>query len=71
MTTQIWENQLCPNTGKIMVRDVRPFTLSYQNNSITFDMPGWYCNECNESIHSGVDMEISDNVLNKLKTIKE
>jgi HTH-type transcriptional regulator/antitoxin MqsA len=27
------------------------------------DMPGWYCNESGESIHTGEDMKISDAAL--------
>ena len=36
-----------------MHRDVRPMTLTYKGESITFDMPGWYCDVSDESIHTG------------------
>ena len=29
-----------PETGAPLHRDVRPFTLTYKGESITFDMPG-------------------------------
>jgi HTH-type transcriptional regulator / antitoxin MqsA len=47
--------------------DVRPMTLAYKGESITFDMPGWYCHSCSESIHTGADMNLSDRKLNLLK----
>jgi HTH-type transcriptional regulator/antitoxin MqsA len=58
---------VCPQTGAPMYRDVRPMTLTYRNESITFDMPGWYCNASDESIHTGADMKLSDRMLNRLK----
>jgi HTH-type transcriptional regulator/antitoxin MqsA len=50
-----------------MHRDVRPMTLTYRGESITFDMPGWYCDASDESIHTGADMRLSDRMLNRLK----
>lgn len=29
-------------TGERLKRDIRPFTVTYQGHSKTFDMPGWY-----------------------------
>ncbi len=57
----------CPETGKPMVRDTRPMTLTYKAQSATIDMPGWYCNESAESIHTGEDMKVSDAALQVLK----
>nr|WP_279239786.1 type II toxin-antitoxin system MqsA family antitoxin [Scytonema sp. UIC 10036] len=54
-------------TGASMSRDVRPMTLTYRGSSITFDMPGWYCDESDESIHTSEDMKVSDRMLNILK----
>jgi HTH-type transcriptional regulator / antitoxin MqsA len=58
---------VCPQTGAPMHRGVRPMTLTYRNESITFDMPGWYCDASDESIHTGADMKLSDRMLNRLK----
>jgi HTH-type transcriptional regulator / antitoxin MqsA len=58
---------ICPETGKPMVRDTRPMTLSYKGQSATFDMPGWYCNESGESIHTAEDIKVSDAALKELK----
>ncbi len=64
-------NPVCPNTGTSLRREVRPMTLTYKGESITFDMPGWYCDSCNESIHTGADMKLSDRALNRLKARAE
>jgi len=42
-------------------------TLTYKGEILTFDMPGWYCDQSEESIHTGEDMKISDRKLNLLK----
>ncbi len=54
-----------------MLRGLRPMTLTYKDDSITFDMPGCYCNDCDEGIHSGKDMKVSDRMLNHLKARSE
>jgi len=60
-------NPVCPETGAPMYRGVRPLTLTYKGKSITFDMPGWYCDQSDESIHTGEDMKVSDRMMNLLK----
>ena len=64
-------NPVCPETGAPMDRGVRPMTLTYKEKSITFDMPGWYCDQSEESVHTGEDMKVSDRMLNLLKTRSE
>jgi HTH-type transcriptional regulator/antitoxin MqsA len=54
-----------------MHRDARPVTLTYKDESITFDMPGWYSDSSDESIHTGQDMLVSDRALNRLKARSE
>jgi HTH-type transcriptional regulator / antitoxin MqsA len=58
---------VCPETGKPMVRDTRPLTIKYKGQSATIQMPGWYCDESRESIHTGEDMKVSDAALKELK----
>ena len=60
-------NPICPETGQPMARGVRPITLEYKGRTITFDMPGWYCEASDESLHAGDDMRASDRALNRLK----
>jgi len=64
-------NPICPETGSPMYRGVRPMTLTYKDQSLTFDMPGWYCDKSDESIHTGNDMKVSDRMLNLLKARSE
>lgn len=64
-------NPVCPETGAAMHRGVRPMTLAYKDQSITFDLPGWYCDQSDESIHAGEDMKVSDRMLNLLKARSE
>ena len=60
-------NPVCPKTGAPMQRGMRPMTLEYKGATAIFDMPGWYCEESGESIHTGEDMKASDRALNRLK----
>ena len=64
-------NPVCPETGAPMDRGVRPMTLTYKGKSITFDVPGWYCDQSEESLHTGQDMKTSDRMLNLLKARSE
>ena len=50
------EAPLCV-TGKPMVRDTRPMELKYKGKSVAVQMPGWYCLDSGESIHTGEDMK--------------
>jgi HTH-type transcriptional regulator/antitoxin MqsA len=54
-------------TGKAMVRDTRPMELTYKDESVTIQMPGWYCQDSDESVHTGEDMKVSDRALKELK----
>jgi HTH-type transcriptional regulator/antitoxin MqsA len=65
------ETPVCPKTGAPMRRDIRPMTLAYKGESITFDQPGWYSDESDEGILVGKDLQISDRMLNRLKARSE
>ena len=58
---------VCPETGKPMVRDTRPMEVSYKGQSITIEMPGWYCDESSESVHTAEDLKVSDGALKELR----
>ena len=58
-------------TGEELRRAVRPMTLTYRGESITFDMPGWYSADGETSEHSQEDMKYSDHALNILKARAE
>jgi len=65
------EGPTCPETGKPMFRDRRSTTIRYRGLSVTFEMPGWYCEGSGQSIHTGDDMKTSDRMLNRLKSQSE
>ena len=64
-------NPTCPETGSVMYRDVRPMTIMYKGQQVEIQMPGWYCDESDESIHTGEDLKVSDRALNRLKAEAE
>ena len=64
-------NPVCPETGAPMHRGMRPMTITYKSETATFDMPGWYCEQSEESIHTGDDLKVSDRMLNRLKASHE
>ena len=64
-------NPVCPETGAPMFRGVRPMTITYKDETATFEMPGWYCDQSEESIHTGEDLKVSDRMLNRLKAAHE
>ncbi|OGU09142.1 MAG: XRE family transcriptional regulator [Geobacteraceae bacterium GWC2_58_44] len=64
-------NPVCPESGAPMYRGVRPMTISYKGETATFDMPGWYCEQSEESVHTGEDLKVSDRMLNRLKAAHE
>ena len=61
----------CHECEGTMIRAVRPRTLTYKGQSETVEMPGWYCENCSESIHSGADMDVSDRAIRRLKAKAE
>jgi HTH-type transcriptional regulator / antitoxin MqsA len=60
-----------PETGAPLHRGIRPLTLAYKGESITFDMPGWYGETPEEGIFDPEDMKVSDRALNQLKARAE
>lgn len=61
------ETPLCPETGRPMARGVRPLMISYEGRTRMIDMPGWYCEESGESVHTKEDMKVSDLAIVRLK----
>ncbi len=60
------DNPICPETGAPMERGVRPMMITYKDQSLTFDMPGWYGDASAEGIHGSADMKVSDHALSLL-----
>ena len=58
----------CPECGKRMHRDSKPYTVVYKGLSEVVDMAGWYCDDdCGEAIFEGLDLEVSSLALRRLK----
>ena len=57
----------CPACGSHMHRNAKPMTIVYEKHDATIEMPGWYCDNCDESVHSDKDMQVSDRALTVLK----
>lgn len=55
-------------TGTELKRDIRSITITYQGQSKTFDMPGWYPsdNKC-EPTFTHEDLKIYDRAIKELK----
>jgi len=58
---------VCAETGKPMVRDTRAMEISYKGQSTMIDMPGWYCHESGQSIHTAENLKVSDAALKDLR----
>lgn len=57
----------CHSCGGKMHRDTKAVEIAYKGESMTVNLPGWYCSACDEAVHSGLDMEVSDKALHELK----
>jgi HTH-type transcriptional regulator/antitoxin MqsA len=57
----------CPETGALLLRAVRPFTVSYKGQSVTVDLPGYYPAGDGDGVHVGDDMTAADAALRTLK----
>lgn len=64
---KLQEKRICPETGEEMTRGIRPLTLSYQGNSETVNMPGWYTANGEHGLHNSDDMKTSNAALLRLK----
>jgi HTH-type transcriptional regulator/antitoxin MqsA len=61
------ETMISPVTGRMLRRDVRPFTVTYKDESVVVDLPGYYGDEEDDGVHVGDDMTVVDNTLRSLK----
>jgi HTH-type transcriptional regulator / antitoxin MqsA len=56
-----------PETGEMLTRGVRPFTVTYKGESVIVDLPGYYPPGEGEGLHVGNDMSAVDEALRDLK----
>jgi HTH-type transcriptional regulator/antitoxin MqsA len=56
-----------PETGALLSRGARPFTIAYKGQSVTVDLPGYYPADDGDGVHVGDDMAAADVALRELK----
>jgi HTH-type transcriptional regulator/antitoxin MqsA len=56
-----------PETGEILRRGVRLFTVAYRGRTRTVDLPGYYPDGDGAGVHIGQDMAVTDAALRALK----
>jgi HTH-type transcriptional regulator/antitoxin MqsA len=61
------EIRVHPETGKLLKRDVRPTVIRYKGLERTVDLPGWYPEDDDDGIISGVDGRVADEALREMK----
>ena len=61
------QTMISPETGEILTRQVRPFTVTYKGESMIVDLPGYYPASQGEGVHVGDDMTAVDAALRDLK----
>jgi HTH-type transcriptional regulator/antitoxin MqsA len=61
------ETMIAPETGALLSRGVRPFTVTYKDESVTVDLPGYYPEGEGDGVVVGDDMRVVDETLRVLK----
>ena len=56
-----------PETGEVLTRGVRPFTVTYKGHAKTVDLPGYYPQGEGDGVLVGNDMALADAALRSLK----
>lgn len=62
------ETRIHPVTGAVLRRDVRPQMIRAGSLSQVVDIPGWYPDDDGDAIHSGVDLQPSNEVFKSLRS---
>jgi len=66
-TRELPSSMTSPETGELLMRSVRPFTVAYKGHSVTVDLPGYYPDGEGDGVHVGDDMAAADAALRALK----
>lgn len=61
------DTRIHPVTGEVLRRDVRPQTIQVGSLTRVVDVPGWYPKDDGDAIHSGVDLQVWEEALGKLR----
>ena len=65
MTTRLKKD--CITCGGTMIRDTRTSHHIYKKQTMSFEQPGWYCQECPEIILESDDMRVSEEIYANFK----
>ena len=58
---------VCPETGTVLTRGIRPFTVRYKGAEQVVDLPGYYPDGEGDGVLVGDDMAAADEALRRLK----
>lgn len=61
------EIMICHACGGKMRRGEKVEQFEYKGHPFKLDLPGWYCVNCDESVHIGDDMKMYDRALLDMK----
>jgi HTH-type transcriptional regulator / antitoxin MqsA len=61
------ETMVAPETGAMLSRGLRPFTVTYKGESLTVDLPAYYPQDDGDGVVVGDDMRVVDEALRALK----
>lgn len=61
------ETRIHPVTGKLLKRDIRPFTVEYGSMARAVELPGWYPDDDGDAVHNGLDLAEVDEVFLELR----
>lgn len=56
----------CPACGGAMERKVMNETVSFQDQSLSYEQPGWHCEACDEGVLEGPDNAFHDAALHEV-----
>jgi HTH-type transcriptional regulator/antitoxin MqsA len=61
------ETRVHPETGKLLKRGIRSTVVRYKGLERTVELPGWYPEDDDDGIISGLDARIADEALHEMK----
>ena len=67
MTDALPETMIDAGTGELLTRGVRPFVVTYLDQSVTVDLPGYYPQGNGDGVHVGSDRDVIEDALRTLK----
>jgi HTH-type transcriptional regulator/antitoxin MqsA len=59
--------EICHECSSKMFRDTKPDTLTYKEQSVVIEQPGWYCGGCDEVVLTGKDAKATESAFLALK----